>query len=281
MKSITEVELRQAIANVPEIIVFDTETSGLDPAMDRIIQISAIKFNTTEQPDGSFKEIDRLNLYIKPLLPVSEFIEELTGITNEQLSHEKTEDELFATIQRFFGDNPAVAAYNSPFDISFMRAMYLRHNTEFSPSFNIDILKCAREILPKSKVVNHKQATVAEYYGMADGVQFHNSMADTEIAFKLLIKFYGIYKSGKVSDKEFINIYRAYYHENISYGQRLIYVITNIGKVFFNVCTYTWGEPQDQKGVLARIDVPRLEKDLFNRYDCNCYKDLVRALKAV
>lgn len=281
MKSITEVELRQAIANVPEIIVFDTETTGLDPVADRVIQISAIRFSTNELPDGTFKEIDRLNLYIRPPFEVSEFIEDLTGITNAQLSKENDEDECFPLILKYFGEKPAVAAYNSPFDIAYMKELYKRHGREFSPSFNIDILKCAREILPKSKVVNHKQATVAEYYGMADGVQFHNSMADTEIAFKLLTKFYGIYKAGRVCEKEFISIYRAYYHENVNYGQRLIYVITNIGKIFFNVCTYTWGEPQSQKGVLARIDVPKLEKDLFRRYDCNCYKDLVHTLKAM
>lgn len=54
----------------------DIETTGLDPCFDEIIEVAAIRY-----VDG--KEQARFQSLIKPQNEVSDFIEELTGITNE------------------------------------------------------------------------------------------------------------------------------------------------------------------------------------------------------
>ena len=61
------------------LIVFDLETTGLDLVKDRIIQLSYIKVF----PDG--KE-ERENLYINPEREIPHEVEELTGITNEDVT---------------------------------------------------------------------------------------------------------------------------------------------------------------------------------------------------
>ena len=280
MKSITNVELFQALNNAPEIIVFDTETSGLNPKVDRIIQVSAIKIST-EPTENGFKEIDRLNLYIKPPFQIDDFIVNLTGITNEILSESEDEEKAFPKIFNFFGESPAVAAYNSSFDITYMKALYERNDRVFNPIFNVDVAAEARELIPNSKVPNHKQSTIAEKLGISpEEGNYHNSMADTTVCKKLFDRFYAMYKSGLASEKENVTVYRLYYYENRDWNQRLIYLVTSLGKIYFNAKKYSWGESSDAKGVLKKVDIPKLEKWLFKKYNVNSYTDFVKAVKA-
>ena len=209
-----------SVENDPfEIIVFDTETSGLDSEVDRVVQLSGIKFRCT---NGKFDEIDRLDLFInQPEYDENKTIKDdaffkengrektfkdLTGISNEFLSKQPTEDELFPKIYEFFGDSPTVAGHNVPFDYGFIVAMYIRHGKNFltPPERRIDTLAIARDIIPKDeapKIIGddgkerptYRLGSLAEMYGIdkteddAEAtIVFHNSMNDVIVTSRLL-----------------------------------------------------------------------------------------------
>ena len=65
------------------LIVFDLETTGLDLAKDRIIQMSYIKV----YPDG--KE-ERENIFINPEKHIPAEVTALTGIDDEKVKDAKT-----------------------------------------------------------------------------------------------------------------------------------------------------------------------------------------------
>ncbi len=201
-----------------ELIVFDTETSGLDDDKDRVVQLSGIKFLVE---DGKFTEIDRFDHFINQpeydenkVIPDPAFEKEngrsktfkdLTGITNEILAENPTEVELFPEIYAFFGDNPIVSGHNVPFDYGFITAMYIRHGKNFlTPATRrIDTLTLARDLISKEdapkKIDNEGKekptyalGPLAGMYGIdnaedsSETIAFHNSMNDVIVTSRLL-----------------------------------------------------------------------------------------------
>ena len=69
------------------LIVFDLETTGLDIAKDRIIQISYIKVAT----DGT--ETSR-NIFVNPKMSIPPVVQQLTSITDEMVAGAPTFKEL-------------------------------------------------------------------------------------------------------------------------------------------------------------------------------------------
>ena len=59
-------------------IVFDIATTGLKATKDELIQISAVKIEKGEK-------MDSFNEYITPSQPLSDFVKEITNITDEDI----------------------------------------------------------------------------------------------------------------------------------------------------------------------------------------------------
>ena len=102
-----------------KFVIFDLETTGLDPHEDRIIEMGAIKVDKQKL----LETLDTMSwqCFVKQSEPLSGFIKNLTGITDEMLKDDETEAEAEA-LQGFFdfvGDYP-LYAYNEKFDVGFV-----------------------------------------------------------------------------------------------------------------------------------------------------------------
>lgn len=96
--------------------VVDTETTGLNPAVDRIIEVAVQRFifNT----DGRIIEIERPQSWLEdPRYPLPERISRLTGITDADLAGQRFDDEAIATL---VGGSDIVIAHNAAFDRPFL-----------------------------------------------------------------------------------------------------------------------------------------------------------------
>ena len=131
-------ELLSAL-QLDRFIAFDFETTGLEVASDRPIEVAAILFEHG-------KPSDRFCTLINPDLPISNLIQDITGITNEMVSDAPKENDVIDKLLNFLSDIPIVA-HNTPFDVAFLEAMAQRTGNELKNRKYYDTLTLSRAFL--------------------------------------------------------------------------------------------------------------------------------------
>ena len=107
------------------LVVFDTETSGLDFDNDQIIELAALRVERTAT--GSLRIAGKMDTFIK--LPEGETLPEnivsLTGITDERLQTEGVQPVKAAgQIAKLMQNGPTLMiAHNAQFDACFLRGL--------------------------------------------------------------------------------------------------------------------------------------------------------------
>lgn len=94
-------------------VVFDIETTGLNPKFCKIIEIGAVKI-----VGGQIT--DTFSHFINPEIPIPYNITKLTSITDAMVIDAETIDTLLPKFLDFVGDSVLVA-HNASFDVSFIR----------------------------------------------------------------------------------------------------------------------------------------------------------------
>ena len=170
------------------VVFFDTETTRLDAETCRVIELAAIRME--QDVAGKLYIQDKMDMFVK--LPDGECIPpkitELTGITDIQLKENgNTENEVLERFAKMLGNGPAVlVAYNAQFDLAFMRAAYLRHETIDMDSFlkadYLDSLTVYRDRRPYP----HKLMDAITAYKLDRKVQnSHRAIDDVEALFEV------------------------------------------------------------------------------------------------
>jgi len=270
-----------------ELIIFDTETTGLSPEKDRIIQISAIKCQIDE--DMEFHEVSRLNLYINPERKLEERIIQITGLTDEFLvANGEIEDTAFDKVHNFFGDCAYVCGHNVTFDINMINALYLRnvgHNLEMTA---LDTLAMARELHQKKEAGSHKLGELIKYFGLDDGLTFHNSMDDVVATMRLLRLFISEYKEKEeIETPRMIDakVKSCWTWSGKSFGrgdlQRLYVKLSYEDRVIYmnQFRPYEWGEKD--KGTLPLLDMKNIEEQVMRLYKVNSLDELAKMRESV
>lgn len=110
------------ISFLPErFVVFDLETTGLDPLKHEIIEIGAIKVDRNSTRHETFQYL------ITPSKKVPNRITAITGITQEMIDKEgRDPNEVLGEFITFIGDHRLVA-FNANFDMSFIKAATANH----------------------------------------------------------------------------------------------------------------------------------------------------------
>ena len=161
------------------LVVFDLETTGLDLAKARIIQISYIKVN----PDGSE---ERDNKLINPEEPIPPFITQLTGVTDEDVKDKPTFKEIATKLaEKFTGCD--FAGFNSNgYDIPLLAEEFLRAGIDFdfSKCRMIDAMNIFR------KMERRNLASAYKFYcgrKMEEDFEAHRADQDTEATYRVLM----------------------------------------------------------------------------------------------
>lgn len=147
-----------------DVVVLDTETTGLSPEKDELIEIAAVRLSGTQITDTFLT-------YVDPGRPIPPEITRLTGITHEQVAGAPKPEEAVDRFASFAGSAPLVA-HNAPFDQAFIE----RYAPQTLSGEWIDTLELARIALPRLR--SHNLASLAEAFDTARPT--HDAQADTE-----------------------------------------------------------------------------------------------------
>lgn len=241
-----------------EYIVFDTETTGLKPKQDYVVQLSAIKFRVLNHKP---QQIDELDIYMKPPFFMGNDVIAVHGITNEFLADKPDEADMLDRIALFF-QSGVIVGYNVQFDIAMVQSMFSRHKRTFNYIVSLDVLEMARDIIPPEDTEDYKLGTIAHIYQIDDGIRFHSAIDDVRATARLFEVLYHEYQRLPSAALTPLYINRIYYWKGYNKNQSGVYVDTNMGKIWFSTCNKYWCSTAVE---LAAYDITRLEKEVLDQ----------------
>lgn len=149
-----------------DFCALDLETTGVNPAFDRIVEIGAVRFRV----DGP---VSRFQTLVNPGIPIPANVIRIHGITDEMVSDAPAINDILDSFYSFF-EGSVLVIQNPRFDLSFIeRAFHVRDGG--SPELRaIDTVRLAQKHFPS--LPNHKLSTMAWHLGL--NLKSHRALDD-------------------------------------------------------------------------------------------------------
>lgn len=161
-------------------IAFDTETTGLDPENDFIVELGAVVFEKGI-PTASFQS------YVNPGICIPAEVSALNHITDEMLAAAPAEIDVYPEFMKFLGDAASgkalICGHVAAFDLSFLCKALDRLGIEAVFRF-IDTRQLATQI---PELEHHSLAAVAEYFEIPHE-KAHQAKEDALTSGRILLK---------------------------------------------------------------------------------------------
>jgi DNA polymerase-3 subunit epsilon len=165
-------------------IVFDTETTGLNPATgDRMVEIGCIEMVNRVETGRTF------HAYFNPLRPMPSEAEAIHGLTNLFLTSQPLFEERVEELVAFLADSPLVA-HNASFDFGFLNhEMQLCGRPPVCTSRMVDTLVLARAKHPGAK---HSLDALCTRFGVDRSLRVkHGALLDAQLLAQVYVELTG------------------------------------------------------------------------------------------
>jgi len=202
------------------LLFFDIESTGLNVATDRIVEISAVKVF----PDGTTEvKTKRIN----PTIPISPEAQSIHGISNEDVKNEPT----FKQIAKSFAEwmkGCDIAGYNSmKFDIPLLSEEFLRAGVDFDFRKRklVDVQNIFHKMEQRTLIAAYK------FYCDKDLTAAHSAEADTMATYEVLMAQLDRYPDSLKNDVAFLADFSTK-TKFADYAGRIIYDTDGITPLF-------------------------------------------------
>lgn len=172
--------LERLFSRYDRLLLFDTETTGLDFRRDQIIEFAAV---AVEAPEGVPKvtaQYDRL-VTLAPGTEVPPQIQQLTGISTQDIARSGIpKAQVCADIGDLIAGNTLLLAYNAHFDLSFLYYLLLRDGDPeiLKGKDKLDLLTVYRD----RHSYPHKLSSAIAAYGLSSRVVNSHRAVDDVLA---------------------------------------------------------------------------------------------------
>ena len=139
-------------------VAFDTETTGLDTARARILQVGAVKISS-----GRIDETQTFQQYVNPGEPIPAANTAIHGIRDEDVAQASD----FAPVKSEFDDwcaDAVMIGYSSGFDLAMFRREHGLAGIEWIPPRSLDVRYLANIVVPN--LPNYSLDTIAYWLGV-------------------------------------------------------------------------------------------------------------------
>lgn len=167
--------IHETLALDRPVVVFDTETTGVNPRTDRIVEIACVKIT----PDGRREEwVRRVN----PGIPIPPASTAIHGIRDEDVKGLPPFREVARELADFL-EGCDLAGYNiSGFDLPALRIEFLRAGVAFDVA--------GRRLLDAQRIFFVREprhlSAAARFYCQAEHDGAHGALADAEMTLRVL-----------------------------------------------------------------------------------------------
>ena len=155
-------------------VCVDTETTGLLPYKDRVIEIGLVRVENG-------KEVDRFHTLLDPEVSLPSVITDITGLTDTDLigapKFADIADELASLL-----DGALFVAHNADFDLRFIQHEFARIEQEFTPE-RLCTVKLSRTLFPEER--RHNLAALIERYNFS-AEKRHRAFDDALVVWNFL-----------------------------------------------------------------------------------------------
>ena len=244
-----------------EYIVFDTETTGLQPySGDKIIEFSLLKYK-----DG--KLIDKFVSLVNPGCQLPTIIIELTGINDNDLI-DKPQMSAYITKIIDFINNGVIIGHNIPFDIDFLKCEINRCNLD-TPDLNVEYIDTL-DMVKKTiyDVDNNKLETLKKYFGIQ--TTSHRAEADCETTNEVYKRCLEMLIEKKIRDEKMAENYKKREEErllNMSDDEReIINYFIKVAKKHDKEIMYSFKSDKAISFTLCGIEIGRIKFNGKKRY---------------
>ncbi len=158
-------------------VVYDLETTGLNPDDDEFIQIAAMRFS-----GGSLCPDDTFARFAKPRRPISSFIESYTGVGNRHVAEANRPEFVLGEFSRWAGESTLIAHNGLRFDSKFLAATCRRHGLPMREVHSIDSIHMSKMLFGKTRGTGHSlDHLISRLRIDQSGIRRHDARGDVEI----------------------------------------------------------------------------------------------------
>ena len=166
-------------------IVFDTETTGMDPEKgDKIVEIGCLELENHIPTGRTFHK------YINPERDVPAEVVAVHGLDNERLKDEPTFGEIVGDFMDFIGKDTKLIAHNAAFDMKFLNAEIATYGyPKIDDKRVIDSLLIARKKFPGSPA--SLDALCRRFHIDNTSRTLHGALLDSELLAEVYLELLG------------------------------------------------------------------------------------------
>ncbi len=150
-------------------VAFDTETTGLFAATNRVVEIGAVRFRLGQTEVEVFQELVNPGRRI-PLDAIK-----VHGITDDMVALAEPAKPVLERFIEFCGTNTVLISHNAPFDISFVGWELNRAGLNFGENPILDTVDIYRRLSPG--LYSYSLLSLISHFGIAR-TQDHRALAD-------------------------------------------------------------------------------------------------------
>lgn len=171
------------------LFIFDTETSGLSPDNAEILELGGLLLE--KQENGIFEVIREIQTLIKNKNHIPWNITQINHIDDKMCEEEGiSKEEFYDLLIEIFGDKDTlIIAYNTPFDMKFVKAFIKEMNPEYEVNNDtLDLLEIARD--RTHTIRGNKLCDMLVRYSITDEENSHRALDDSKATLKVMRAFW-------------------------------------------------------------------------------------------